>query len=193
MRITSLFAVSMMFGLVLAACGGDDGSSNPVVDAPKVIDAPPDAPAGVTGLGKKCDAAMMNADCPTNAPRCVGFTGTPTYCSPLCVTAGTAVGGMNGQFASVTPAPSASICTGAYSGTVGMPQCVGVLNNYMPTGAITNGTNYTNVNMTCAVICGADSWVAMEEYGKSKHDWLATWLPLPNGIPSHDTFARVFA
>lgn len=45
----------------------------------------------------------------------------------------------------------------------------------------------------CAVICGADSWVAMEEYGTSKHDWLASWLPLENGIPSHDTFARVFA
>ena len=45
----------------------------------------------------------------------------------------------------------------------------------------------------CAVICGADSFVGMEEYGQSKYDWLASWLPLPNGIPSHDTFARVFA
>jgi len=46
---------------------------------------------------------------------------------------------------------------------------------------------------SCAVLCGADSWVGMEEYGKAKSDWLATWLPLPHGIPSHDTFARVFA
>ncbi len=45
----------------------------------------------------------------------------------------------------------------------------------------------------CAVICGADSWVAMEQYGHSKEEWLSTWLPLPNGIPRHDTFARVFA
>ena len=45
----------------------------------------------------------------------------------------------------------------------------------------------------CAVICGADSWVAMEEYGNSKQEWLASWLPMPHGIPSHDTFARVFA
>ena len=45
----------------------------------------------------------------------------------------------------------------------------------------------------CAVICDADGWVDVENYGVSKHAWLATFLPLPNGIPSHDTFGRVFA
>ncbi len=45
----------------------------------------------------------------------------------------------------------------------------------------------------CAVICGADSWVAIELYGGTKYEWLKTFLELPNGIPSHDTFARVFA
>lgn len=45
----------------------------------------------------------------------------------------------------------------------------------------------------CAVICGADSWVEIEEYGHSKQSWLSQWLALPHGIPSHDTFARVFA
>jgi predicted transposase YbfD/YdcC len=45
----------------------------------------------------------------------------------------------------------------------------------------------------CAVICGADSWVLMETYGKKKEEWLKQFLELPNGIPSHDTFARVFA
>jgi len=45
----------------------------------------------------------------------------------------------------------------------------------------------------CAVICDADGWVDVENYGVSKHTWLATFLPLPNGIPSHDTFGRVFA
>jgi predicted transposase YbfD/YdcC len=45
----------------------------------------------------------------------------------------------------------------------------------------------------CAVICGADSWVLMEAYGKIKQEWLKQFLELPNGIPSHDTFARVFA
>ncbi|MHC5763869.1 ISAs1 family transposase [Nostoc sp.] len=45
----------------------------------------------------------------------------------------------------------------------------------------------------CAVICGADGWVAIETYGCAKYEWLKTFLELPNGIPSHDTFARVFA
>ena len=45
----------------------------------------------------------------------------------------------------------------------------------------------------CAVICGADNWVAIETYGCAKYEWLKTFLELPNGIPSHDTFARVFA
>lgn len=45
----------------------------------------------------------------------------------------------------------------------------------------------------CGVICGADSWVDIEEFGKAKEEWFRTFLELPNGIPSHDTFGRVFA
>jgi predicted transposase YbfD/YdcC len=45
----------------------------------------------------------------------------------------------------------------------------------------------------CAVICGADSWVEVQKYGLAKHDWLTGFLQLANGIPSHDTFGRVFA
>jgi predicted transposase YbfD/YdcC len=45
----------------------------------------------------------------------------------------------------------------------------------------------------CAIISGADEWVAMEAYGNAKREWLETFLALPNGIPSHDTFGRVFA
>jgi predicted transposase YbfD/YdcC len=44
-----------------------------------------------------------------------------------------------------------------------------------------------------AVICGADGWVQVQLWGKCKHKWLATFLDLPGGIPSHDTFSRVFA
>lgn len=44
-----------------------------------------------------------------------------------------------------------------------------------------------------AVICGAEGWVDAEEFGHAKFDWLKTILHLPNGIPSHDTFGRVFA
>jgi predicted transposase YbfD/YdcC len=45
----------------------------------------------------------------------------------------------------------------------------------------------------CAVICGADSWVEIEAFGNAKRNWFRTFLELPNGIPSHDTFGRVFA
>ncbi len=44
----------------------------------------------------------------------------------------------------------------------------------------------------CAVICGADNWVEIEEFGKAKEEWFRRFLKLPNGIPSHDTFGRVF-
>jgi len=44
----------------------------------------------------------------------------------------------------------------------------------------------------CGVICGADDWVAIEEFGLAKEAWFRTFLRLPNGIPSHDTFRRVF-
>jgi hypothetical protein len=45
----------------------------------------------------------------------------------------------------------------------------------------------------CATICGADGWVEIEEWGLAKEAWLTRLLDLPNGIPSHDTFGRVFA
>lgn len=45
----------------------------------------------------------------------------------------------------------------------------------------------------CAVICGADGFTDMEEFGRTKEEWLRQFLELPNGIPSHDTFGRVWA
>jgi len=45
----------------------------------------------------------------------------------------------------------------------------------------------------CGVICGADGWVAIEEFGKAKEAFFTELLDVPNGIPSHDTFGRVFA
>ncbi len=44
-----------------------------------------------------------------------------------------------------------------------------------------------------AVICGADHWNLVERFGTRKLAWLSTFLELPAGIPSHDTFNRVFA
>lgn len=45
----------------------------------------------------------------------------------------------------------------------------------------------------CAIISGADSWTQVAEYGRSKQQWFRQFLALPNGIPSHDTFGRVFS
>ncbi|SNS08657.1 ISAs1 family transposase [Hymenobacter mucosus] len=45
----------------------------------------------------------------------------------------------------------------------------------------------------CAVVAGAETWVDIAYYGQLKQSWLATFLDLPGGIPSHDTFRRVFS
>jgi hypothetical protein len=45
----------------------------------------------------------------------------------------------------------------------------------------------------CAGICGADGWVDGAAFGTTRQDWRATFLALPNGIPSHDPCGRVFA
>ena len=45
----------------------------------------------------------------------------------------------------------------------------------------------------CAVICGADNWVEVESFGNSKYEWFSGFLELKTGIPSHDTFERLFA
>ena len=44
----------------------------------------------------------------------------------------------------------------------------------------------------CALLCGCESWTEIEDYGRSKREWFSTFLELKNGIPSHDTFRRVF-
>ena len=48
------------------------------------------------------------------------------------------------------------------------------------------------VIVICAVVCHAESWVDIEEFGGAKEEWLKQFLELPNGIPSHDIFGRVF-
>ena len=45
----------------------------------------------------------------------------------------------------------------------------------------------------CATICGADGWEEFELFGQAKHEWFKSFLELPNGIPSDDTFRRVFS
>jgi predicted transposase YbfD/YdcC len=45
----------------------------------------------------------------------------------------------------------------------------------------------------CAILCGANDWVAVETFGQAKQEWFKRFLDLAHGIPSHDTFGRVFA
>ncbi len=44
-----------------------------------------------------------------------------------------------------------------------------------------------------SILCGADDWNSIERFGKTKEQWFSKFLQLPDGIPSHDTFRRVFA
>lgn len=45
----------------------------------------------------------------------------------------------------------------------------------------------------CTLLCGGETFNDMEDFGRAKHDWFKTFLGLRNGIPSHDTFNRLFA
>ena len=49
------------------------------------------------------------------------------------------------------------------------------------------------LDIVAIAICGADSWVDIELFGNCKEEWFRTFLELPNGIPSYDTFGDVFA
>jgi hypothetical protein len=44
----------------------------------------------------------------------------------------------------------------------------------------------------CGVICGAENWVDIENFRNARNEWFKKFMELPNGIPSHDTFGRVF-
>lgn len=44
----------------------------------------------------------------------------------------------------------------------------------------------------CGVICGGETWVEIANFGQAREEWFKKFLELPNGIPSHDTFGRVF-
>lgn len=47
------------------------------------------------------------------------------------------------------------------------------------------------VSAICAVICGADNWVATETFGRAKYAWFKKFLTLPHGIPAHDPFGQI--
>ena len=62
---------------------------------------------------------------------------------------------------------------------------------------VNRGSNYNLIEMVfvalCACLCDANSWADVERYGKAKLSWLRKFVPLAGGVPSHDTFGRVFA
>lgn len=152
MRLTRLFVVSMFVGSVFAACGGDDGSSQPI-DAPIVVDVAIDAPA-VQKLGKVCNATMT---CPAEAPDCitVGAGATSGFCSILCHA--------NAQFMTnaATPPGIASstnltadnaLCTAQFVGPGGVASCFLPVGR-TPAGALQPNTTYT-FQAYCAIQCG---------------------------------------
>tara|TARA_R110001606_G_scaffold399130_1_gene580964 strand:- start:756 stop:1166 length:411 start_codon:yes stop_codon:yes gene_type:complete len=46
---------------------------------------------------------------------------------------------------------------------------------------------------TCAILCGADDWESIQLFADTRKDWFKQFLRLPSGIPSHDTFNRLFS
>ena len=51
---------------------------------------------------------------------------------------------------------------------------------------------HTLIDILIISICGAKTWIDIEDFGKSKQEWFSTFLDLEHGIPSHDTFRRLF-
>jgi DDE_Tnp_1-associated/Transposase DDE domain len=66
----------------------------------------------------------------------------------------------------------------------------------LPDPRLTNRCDHKLIDLVviavCATLAGADSWQSIATFAHSKADWLHEWLELPHGIPSHDTFERVF-
>src|ERR687889_714789 len=69
---------------------------------------------------------------------------------------------------------------------------LGVVEDPRCQGKIEHRLSDILVIAVCAVIACAESWEDIALYGRSKQAWLKSFLALPNGIPSHDTFRRVF-
>lgn len=66
----------------------------------------------------------------------------------------------------------------------------------MPDPRVVGRTDHSLLDIlvltVCAVLCGADDWEAVEVFGETRLDWLRQYIPLKNGVPSHDTIGRVF-
>ncbi|MEJ7599337.1 MAG: hypothetical protein WKG01_15630 [Kofleriaceae bacterium] len=144
--MTHLYAC--LAALALFACGGSD---DPTPDAP---------PAELTA----CDAARravrggagaveVDPDACRGARR-AGVVGDVA----LLPEPGTGTGAAGGM-SNIMPAPNNATCMAEYVGTVGTTEC-GVILAYTPMGPITAGTNYTGVELGCAIRCGTNNTCA---------------------------------
>jgi hypothetical protein len=150
----SFLFVSM--ALALVACGDDGGS--PGVDAPPMVDAGPDAPGPLMGLGQRCIPSMGGADCPDP----LGCLGNPASTMPdgMC----TAVCAMNTMFmtdaqgapGNPTPDPTAqnATCASMYTGGIGTAGCNSPFGLTPAHNPLMASTNYT-VSWACGIQCGA--------------------------------------
>jgi predicted transposase YbfD/YdcC len=73
-----------------------------------------------------------------------------------------------------------------------IPECFGDLHDPRVQGRCEHVLMEVIVIAICAVVAGANDWVAVETFGKSKEEWLRGFLELKHGIPSHDTFGDIF-
>ncbi len=60
-------------------------------------------------------------------------------------------------------------------------------------GKVSHKLHDIMVITVCAVICGLEHWTQIEDFAKANEQWFRSFLELPNGVPSHDTFGTVFA
>lgn len=76
--------------------------------------------------------------------------------------------------------------------TQSLHDCFSLIQDHRSTRTLLHQLSDILTIAVLAVIAGGNGWEDMALYGLSKYDWLSTFLPLPNGIPSPDTFRRVF-
>ena len=88
---------------------------------------------------------------------------------------------------------SASNSSSSNNANVSIQACFSELEDPRMGGKIRHKLLDIILLVLCAVLCGADTWVDVENFGKGRREWFGEFLELPNGIPSHDTFGRVFA
>jgi hypothetical protein len=153
---------------VLTACGavtadGDPNDGKNDKDDPPppgMVDAGIDAPAitELKGLGQQCELAKGGSDCPANAPICLGFANTTTFCTPTCLSGATGKAMGTSAFINVMPLPanSSGLCAAAYSGTQGVPLCGAVYAWSPMDNPLVPDKMYTGIAEACIIECGTN-------------------------------------